>query len=187
MNVRSNTRLTKITAPVMALSIIGGVFLAGCASTEEAQRYSPPNDTQVVLDSTDQETIDNARIIYDTGKSVGATDREIVTALNIAATETNFRVYASESDKASQDYPHDGLSTSPGVGMYLLVPKSDGDLNWMMNTEKSSRYIFKKIKDEVDSADPVEVASQKVQRSAFPGNYRKHLLLADEMFRKLDG
>ncbi|KAF1979076.1 hypothetical protein BU23DRAFT_448583, partial [Bimuria novae-zelandiae CBS 107.79] len=121
----------------------------------------------------------NARaIIARTKKDFPASQekRACYIAITTAFQESQIKILANSKYPASLKYPHDGVGHDhDSVGIFQQRP-SWGSTKERMNADLSAHFFFNALKRVKNwQTIPIGRAAQKVQVSAFPDDYNKHV------------
>lgn len=132
--------------------------------------WQKAGDVKVSNENLDDQQKQNAAAIIKAGQDVGATDRDIETALTTALQESNMRNLDHGDDWWFQQH---GQEKSDSMGLFQQRSSWGSDSD-RMNPEASAKLFYKALK-QVSNRDQMNMgqAAQKVQRSAFPDSYAK--------------
>src|SRR4051812_26272012 len=96
--------------------------------------------------SYDNAQLDNSRVIVRLGKSLGASDRDIIIALDTAIVESNIRRLASRANPESLNYPHDGVAAGDHDSVGIFQQRNTwGSLAQRMDAASSARLFFGRL------------------------------------------
>lgn len=132
--------------------------------------WQKSGDVKVTEESLDDQQKTNAAAIIKVGKEVGATQRDMQTAIATALQESSLRNLDHGDDWWFQQH---GEAKSDSKGLFQQRP-SWGSREERMNPEASAKLFYKALM-QVPNRDDMEigVAAQRVQGSAFPDSYGK--------------
>src|ERR1043166_3124831 len=127
----------------------------------------------------------NAQTIVSGGKSRGASDRDIQTALAVALAESSLQNLANSNVFESYAIPHDGVgSDHNSVGVFQQQVGIWGTAQDLMNTTIAANKFFDAL-NKVPHRDtlPIPAVAQQVQQSAFGdgSNYAAQVDLAQQI------
>jgi len=97
-------------------------------------------------------------------------------AITTAFQESSIRILANSKVPASLKVPHDGVGHDhDSVGIFQQRP-SWGTIKERMDASTSAHFFFNALKGKKNwTSLPIGKAAQKVQVSAFPDAYNKHV------------
>ncbi len=127
----------------------------------------------------DEQQLDHAVTIVETGQEMGLPRRAYVVAIATAMQESRMSVLANTNVPHSFDYqPRDGYGRdhdSVGIFQQRVSYYCVNDLAYCMDPRYSAMKFYSGLK-QVGNWEklPVTVAAQRVQGSAFPDHYAKH-------------
>jgi hypothetical protein len=172
-----------LTLAILAMVAAPDWILYGAKSTYNALPFTndltldPPKmawqsagDVKVSDESLDEQQKQNAAAIIKAGKELGATDRDIQTALTTALQESSMRNLDHGDDWW---FAQTGGGKSDSMGLFQQRPSWGSD-DERMNPEASAKLFYKALM-QIPNRDqiPIGNAAQKVQVSAFPDSYAK--------------
>lgn len=173
----------KLFAIVSLLACIGLAFAAPVEAEEPVEETEAELKASPKIPGYDQRQSNNAWAIIKQIKKekFGAND---LTACKIAfataITESNIYIYANNKVPASLKYPYDKKgSDHDSVGIFQQRAKYY-PVAQAMDPAKSAHLFFKKMKNvknwkKAKTAKQIGAIAQKVQVSAFPDRYAKHV------------
>ena len=136
-------------------------------------KYNPVNIklAQEQRQGLSDEQISNASAIVTTGRRMGASQRDILTALMTAMQESSLRNLGYGDDIYGVRNPDGSLTSSLGL---FQQQKWWGTRSERLDPYKSSELFYKAL-FQVGNRDemPLTLAAQEVQRSAYPNAYAK--------------
>ncbi len=118
------------------------------------------------------------------------TARGIAIALATALVESNMRMYASNADPESLNYPHDAVGTDQNsVGLFQQRAPWWGTVADRMDPARSAAMFYHALArlDYNSPAHPPGWYAQQVQQSAFPDRYDQRFAEATRLYTRLVG
>jgi N-acetyl-anhydromuramyl-L-alanine amidase AmpD len=116
------------------------------------------------------------------------TPRGIIIALATALVESNLRMYASNADPESVNYPHDAIGFDQNsVGLFQQRGPWWGTVADRMDPARSAAMFYHALAglDYNSNAHPPGWYAQQVQKSAFPDRYDQRFGEATRLYTKL--
>lgn len=127
-----------------------------------------------------QEQLNNASAIISTGRRMGATQRDIITALMTAMQESSLRNIGYGDDIYGVRNPDGTLTSSLGL---FQQQKWWGTRAERLDPNKSAELFYRALFQVPNREDmPLTLAAQAVQRSAYPNAYAKWESLARVLY-----
>lgn len=122
------------------------------------------------------------------GRDLGVSPRGIVIALATVFVESNWTMYANESDPESLSFPHEALSyDANSVGLFQQRAEWWGTCADRMDPYRSAVMFFNSLKryDYNDTSRSPGSWAQRVQGSAFPDRYDTRMGEAQALYDRL--
>jgi hypothetical protein len=131
--------------------------------------------------------LDNAKRIVAIGKQRGMSDRDILTALNVAWVESKLKTYANSNVPASLAIPHDDVAADhASVGVFQQQVGMWGTASELMNLTTAANKFFDALAAVGSRATmSVGTAAQTVQKSAHPDRYDAALAESTSIYNQV--
>lgn len=134
--------------------------------------------------------VEYARQVMRAGVDNGITPRGIIIAFATVFVESDWIMYANEADPESLNFPHEALSyDANSVGLFQQRAEWWGTCADRMSPYRSALMFFDALQlyDYNNPNNSPGFYAQKVQGSAFPDRYDKHIDEAQALYDRLVG